>query len=159
MYEWPEPEILKAGRRYSAIKKVLGEQEGKKELSKATGEDWMKTMTAERRAVLRGLVADGNEAVSEKNAWEGKKVLLSEDLELSEERRQLVEDGIRLCGGEVVELTEEEDEADLVDEADVLVKTYRWGESYIKVRIWYFSWYQDNVSDSLRFRLSEQTSS
>lgn len=135
VYEWPEPEILKVGRRYSGIKKVLGEQEGKRELSKATGEDWMKAMTAERRAVLKGLVAEGNVEVSGKDVWGGKRVLLSKELEFSELRRRTVEDGIRLCGGEVVESSEGEDEVDLVDEADVLVTTYRWGEPYIKVRI------------------------
>lgn len=160
VYEWPEPEMLKAGRRYSGIKKVLGEQEGKRELSKGVAENFMKSLTAERRAVLKGLVAEGSGDVSGRNVWDGKRVLLSEDLEFSEERRQTVEDGIRLCGGEVVELSEGEDEVDLVDEADVLVKAYRWDDSYIKVRtLGLVASRSNGFLTQVRFlRLSKQTS-
>lgn len=129
-YAWPEPEVLKSGRRHAGINKVLGNYDEKEELPRLTAEE---ALDDEKLAVLKGvLAADGSLKSSGRDVWEGKTILINADLELSEERRKTLAVEIKRSGGVVID-ADGVTEADIVDIVDVFVTKYRWGEAYVKV--------------------------
>lgn len=126
-YEWPEPSLLTFGRPSpetgvagdSLIRPQNKVSQEKKALYKAA------LITAEQEAKL------GH--VEPRNIWDRRRVLLSPDLELSDDRRQAIEAGIVRSGGAVVEYDAKrvDDEYDF----DVLISRYRWGDLYVQVSL------------------------
>jgi hypothetical protein len=68
--------------------------------------------------------------------WDGGRILLSPDLELSDGRRQAIEAGIVRSGGVVV--VHDAQHTDVEYEFDVLVARYRWGPLYVQVIVVFF---------------------
>ncbi|KAI0056886.1 hypothetical protein BV25DRAFT_1813329 [Artomyces pyxidatus] len=117
-YEWPDPTALTSGRPPALDddaarlqSKISGE---KKSLFKAA------LMTTEQEAKLAH--------VEKRNVWEGRRLLLSSDLDLSDGRRLAVEAGILRSGGVVVEYNEDDEAVEM----DVLICRYRSGDLYIQ---------------------------
>jgi hypothetical protein len=89
--------------------------------------------TKEKNVLYRTILeADGirpprNPKSGNSNLWQNKKIMLSKDLDLAEERRANIEQNIENAGGIVIR-----DEKD-VDQIDILIARYRLGEVYHKV--------------------------
>jgi hypothetical protein len=127
-YEWPEPAIL---RRRTDNPTQL--QEAKK-IQRTS-------MSPQKKALYKTASWDPSEskALESKNVWGGCRILLSTTLELSGQRRKIVEDGIRRAKGVPVQYTlregdgTEEEELGLLDACDVFVTRYRSGSAFFKV--------------------------
>jgi hypothetical protein len=151
-YSWPEPQVLQR----TIFAPEAAEADKVRDRAAST------QIPEEKRQLFRGVELQGK--VLEKNgdhhlpeyetrdAWGGRKILLSVSLGLSPKTRQAVEAGIWRAGGTVLAYSEnkgtgtEEEELNLVEGADVLVTRYRRGWPYINVR--------SDISCSLRTRLT-----
>jgi hypothetical protein len=75
----------------------------------------------------------------QRDVWKGRRILLSPSLELTAGRREAVQVGIVRARGVVVEYErvggdgDAEEEAGLLDQADVLITRYRSGVAYANV--------------------------
>lgn len=111
-YEWPEPSILDSGLDAKVLEKDVTER-GK-----------------ERRAFLKTLNASSPPPVDhdfnegEKTVWDGKRIMLDNSLGLDSGRKAAVAAGTHRAGGNIV---------DTIEEADILITRYRWGNIYLKV--------------------------
>ncbi|KAH8977291.1 hypothetical protein EDB86DRAFT_2908524 [Lactarius hatsudake] len=121
-YEWPEPPLFTFGRPSpgmagdSLLRPHNKPSEEKKALYKAA------LMTAEQEVKLG--------QAEPRNVWDHRHVLLSPDLELSDDRRQAIEAGIVRSGGVVVECDARRIDVD--HDFDVLIARYRWGGLYVQ---------------------------
>ena len=124
-YEWPEPTILTFGKPSpetgevgdSLLRPQNKLSRDKKALYKAvlmTAEQEMKLGQAEKRDI-----------------WGSRRIILSPDLDLSDDRRHAIEAGITRSGGIIVEYDARR--ADAEYEFDVLIARYRWGSLYVQV--------------------------
>ncbi|KZT24310.1 hypothetical protein NEOLEDRAFT_1242555 [Neolentinus lepideus HHB14362 ss-1] len=123
-YEWPEPAMFKReGERGIRKSKVPGEK-------KALYESALVEMEV------------GTRKANSKNVWHGRKILLSVTLELRDGRREAIEAGITRAGGVVMEFEshdrngDEHEEAEKIEDADVLITKYRTGAAYYKAMKW-----------------------
>ncbi|VDB95817.1 unnamed protein product [Peniophora sp. CBMAI 1063] len=125
-YEWPNPEVLSGGPAVNRIKpirrpdlKALHDLPGEKldlyENVMAAGEP-------SHQNLPRSLVND---------VWDGRKILLSPDLELSPAGLKVVKESIERCGGEIIGYGDDFDAVTL-DQFDVLVARHRWGHMYLQ---------------------------
>lgn len=80
---------------------------------------------AEAQAVEDGVVGDLNEGKALPQIFDGRKVMLSEDLGVSQQTKEMLITWIRNAGGEAV---------DQVASCDVLIARYREGQAYAEVR-------------------------
>jgi hypothetical protein len=123
-YEWPEPRLMKLPMEIVSADKMKLAAE-KKSLYKST----MWTPGKEIPPAPLG----------QRDVWKGRRILLSSSLELTAGRREAVQVGIVRAMGTVVEYEkaggdgDAEEEAKLIDEADILVTRYRSGIAYLKV--------------------------
>jgi twin BRCT domain len=128
-YEWPEPSILKFGKRGpetgEAVDSLLRPQnklsQDKKALYKAA------LMTSEQEAGL------GKAKTRDICIWDRRRILLSPDLDLSDGRRQAIEAGILRSGGIVVDYDANHPPSE--SDFDVLIARYRWGSLYVQVNL------------------------
>ena len=68
------------------------------------------------------------------NIWSGRKILLSFSLGLKKGQYDAHVADIERSGGKVIRREQEEEEAEKVEEADILITKYRSGPAYAKVR-------------------------
>ncbi|KAI9437338.1 hypothetical protein H4582DRAFT_2077772 [Lactarius indigo] len=123
-YEWPEPPLFTFGRPSpemgavgdSLLRPQNKLSQDKKALYKAA------LITAEQEVKLG--------QAEPRNIWGKRRVLLSPDLELSDDRRQAIEAGIVRSGGIVVEYDARRVGAE--SDFDVLIARYRWGDLYVQ---------------------------
>lgn len=132
-YAWPEPPIAQDG----------GDSGDNEKRRKGT-------LTQEKKTMFKTVMLAGNSSSPAKGAgpagpvtaradlWNGRRILLSPSLELEGGRRASLEVGIARAGGVIVQLEDDDDETDMVAEADILVTRYRAGPAYIKVLL--FTW-------------------
>ncbi|KAK0225943.1 hypothetical protein IW262DRAFT_726268 [Armillaria fumosa] len=124
IYQWPDPAYLKDTQQSTLddAKKIRKLDPDKKAL--------YKTALFRPDSDISGIPV--------KNVWEGRRVLLSTNLELSEGRREAVEKGIRLAQGTVMDYLsnngdgDEEEESTNVESCDVYVTRFRSGKAYFK---------------------------
>ncbi|KIK27824.1 hypothetical protein PISMIDRAFT_7822 [Pisolithus microcarpus 441] len=120
-YLWPDPVVLRPGAALTLDEDGINNGDLKRKrprTSDITGEDFDLSGAGEKERV-----------------WEGRKVLLSRSLELSESQRGAVEAGIKRSGGVVVEVegvVDDEAEERAVDMCDVFVTRWRSGKAYFK---------------------------
>ncbi len=124
IYQWPDPAYLKDTQQSTLddAKKIRKLDPDKKVLYKT--------------ALLR---PDSDiSGIPVKNVWEGRRVLLSTNLELSEGRREAVEKSIHMAQGTVMDYRsnngdgDEEEESTNVEVCDVYVTRFRSGKAYFK---------------------------
>ncbi|KAH9167946.1 hypothetical protein EDB89DRAFT_1994943 [Lactarius sanguifluus] len=123
-YEWPEPPLFTFGRPSpemgaagdSLLRPLNKLSQEKKALYKAA------LITAEQEVKLG--------QAEPRNIWDHRRVLLSPDLELSDDRRQAIGAGIVRSGGVVVEYDARR--VDVEYDFDVLIARYRWGGLYVQ---------------------------
>ncbi|KAI9461073.1 hypothetical protein F5148DRAFT_1215805 [Russula earlei] len=123
-YEWPEPAILTHGKPSPETCQVGDDvlrrqnklSQGQRALYKAV------LMTAEQELKL------GH--AKRRDIWGSRRILLSPDLDLSDDRQHAIEAGIIRSGGVVVEYDAQHANADY--EFDILVARYRWGPLYVQ---------------------------
>ncbi|PBK74517.1 hypothetical protein ARMSODRAFT_952169 [Armillaria solidipes] len=124
IYQWPDPGFLKDTQQSNLddAKKIRKLDPDKKVLYKT--------------ALLR---PDSDiSGIPVKNVWEGRRVLLSTSLELSEGRRGAVEKSIHMAQGTVMDYRsnngdgDEEEELTNVEFCDVYVARFRSGKAYFK---------------------------
>lgn len=133
-YEWPEPEILRCSSH------VDGDPAKKKCVIPKPRRDLIRTALVTLPENDEALRVDKALAVITPNVWEGRKILLSQNLEL-ERVLESVKVSIRRGGGVLVELDTFQDEDDIDDEelakvsdADIYITQFRAGRAYLKVR-------------------------
>lgn len=124
-YEWPEPMVLQPGPRIDGV-------------GASSQGDLKARISGDKKMLYRtALMSPGQEhrlgSVDKGNVWQGRRILLCSDLDLSEGRRVAMEAGIARAGGVIVN-SDATNENIKVDEADVLIARYRWGHAYVKVR-------------------------
>lgn len=128
-YEWPDPAVLRRALctlNSAGIEKM---KEAAKQTLAAGGKDAM--FRTARTITGRGMQVQ--------SAWDRRRILLSASLELGGPAKRCIEAGVERAGGIVVKYEsnggddDAEEEATMVEEADVLVTRYRAGEAYIKV--------------------------
>ena len=147
-YLWPDPKILRPGELVTTGEEEVDITASGKRKRMRSGETGLSSPVAKEEGERRDRV----------KVWEGKRLLLSRSLELSDGHREAVEANIQRAGGAVLkikgvvhlsslwchsdflyqgtsedEVIQEEEEADLVDECDVFVTRYRSGKAYFKV--------------------------
>lgn len=118
-YEWPTPTVFKVGWE--------GLQNEERRSTPAT-------MSPEKKALYETLLTSPGQdpeisKATPRNIWKEKKLLLAEELGLSESQRQAHETDIEREGGVVVRGEEN------VEEADIVVTRYRAGPTYVKVSL------------------------
>jgi len=127
-YEWPDPIVLRSGKSVEGVVPGVGADTDARVSSKISGEKKALYKTA--------LMLPGHEVMlgrmEPRDIWEGRRILITSDMGLSEGRRQVVEAGIVRYGGAVIACQSGEEEAK-IDETDVLITRYRYGNHYIKV--------------------------
>ena len=132
-YEWPEPAVFRGDWSTNKADAASGDVPKPYRIS------------GEKKPFFDTALVAGNDLpvtrAPSRNLWDGRRILLSASLGLSPSQRSAHEEDIRREGGLIVELdmTKEgkellEDEAQKVEEADVLVTTYRSGPAFVKVR-------------------------
>lgn len=122
-YEWPEPTVLQPGPRIDGV-------------GASSQGDLKARISGDKKMLYRtALMSPGQEhrlgSVDKGNVWQGRRILLCSDLDLSEGRRVAMEAGIARAGGVIVN-SDATNENIKVDEADVLIARYRWGHAYVK---------------------------
>ncbi|KAH7922021.1 hypothetical protein BV22DRAFT_1121771 [Leucogyrophana mollusca] len=137
-YEWPEPRVLLPSH-------VAPTHDPSDANLDAEGSNRKRKRSAETADTTTD---GGAEKAEDRKIWDGRRILLSRSLELSTGHRAAVEAGIRRAGGVVVgtrdaagegkdkgvngDDEDEDEEARLVDECDVLVTRFRSGKAYFK---------------------------
>ncbi|KAH9051825.1 hypothetical protein EDB87DRAFT_672208 [Lactarius vividus] len=124
-YEWPEPPLFTFGRLSP-------------EMGAAAGDSLLRPqnkLSQEKKALYRAALITAEQEVKlgqaePRNVWDHRRVLLSPDLELSDDRRQAIEAGIVRSGGVVVEYDARR--VDVKYDFDVLIARYRWGGLYVQ---------------------------
>ena len=118
-YEWPSPTVFKVG--WEALQN---------EERRSSAAD----MSPEKKALYETLLTEPGQdpelqvsKAAPRNVWNGKRLLLADDLGLSESPRRAHEVDIEREGGVVVRGDEN------VEEADIVVTKYRAGPTYVKV--------------------------
>ncbi|KAI6000797.1 BRCT domain-containing protein [Pisolithus albus] len=120
-YLWPDPVVLRPGAVLTLDEDGINNGDWKRKrprTSDITGDDFDLSGAGEKERV-----------------WDGRKVLLSRSLELSESQRGAVEAGIKRSGGVVVKVEgvdDDEAEERAVDMCDVFVTRWRSGKAYFK---------------------------
>ncbi|KAG6333418.1 hypothetical protein ID866_5668 [Astraeus odoratus] len=119
-YTWPDPIVLRPGATLTIEDDTINNIDGRRRRQKATD-------------------AEDHSNVGEKEkVWGGRKILLSQSLELSNSQREAVEAGIKRAGGVLVKVgsvINEETEDRAVNSCDVFVTKWRSGKAYFKCRI------------------------
>ncbi|KAF9813958.1 hypothetical protein IEO21_05394 [Rhodonia placenta] len=129
-YEWPEPAVFR----------------GHADLDKeGTAYERNRKIPAEKKAYFETALVEGHDLPPTRapphNVWEGRRVLLSTSLGLSEGQRKAHEADIQREGGIVVELETLQsgsakeiayEEAEKVVECDILVTRYRTGKAFVE---------------------------
>ncbi|KAJ7188855.1 hypothetical protein C8R46DRAFT_877027 [Mycena filopes] len=123
-YEWPEPEVL--NRRPQTPTRLKQKQRS--------------SMSPEKKALYTTASWDSDSSkpppnLITKDVWGGRSILLSSSLELTGQRRLIVENGIRKAKGVPVTYSGEgtaEEEVDLLAESDILVTRHRVGPVFFK---------------------------
>ncbi|EED79969.1 predicted protein [Postia placenta Mad-698-R] len=129
-YEWPEPAVFR----------------GHADLDKeGTAYERNRKIPAEKKAYFETALVEGHDLPPTRapphNVWEGRRVLLSTSLGLSEGQRKAHEADIQREGGIVVELETLQsgsakeiayEEAEKVAECDILVTRYRTGKAFVE---------------------------
>ncbi|THH15096.1 hypothetical protein EW146_g5335 [Bondarzewia mesenterica] len=93
-------------------------------------------ITGEKKTLYKtALMSPGQEPHPEsadtRNVWQGRRILLCLDLDLADGRKGAVEAGIARAGGIIVH-GNANDEVDEIQEVDILIARYRWGDAYVK---------------------------
>lgn len=122
-YLWPDPVVLRSGALPVLEDNMINNSDGK------------------RRNPARSDTAKDDLAVEShaENAevWEGRRILLSLSLELSQGQRDAVEAGIKRAGGTTVDIEHcgdfDDAEEKAVNKCDVFVTRWRSGKAYFKV--------------------------
>ncbi|OCH87294.1 hypothetical protein OBBRIDRAFT_837516 [Obba rivulosa] len=133
-YEWPEPRVFKFA--HDPARAFAPEELDEKRRYK---------MTREKKALYETALASGDEMKLRRapirDVWQGRKILLSTTLELTESQRDAQESDILRGGGIALELDsvrsgsaseQVEEEVRKVEEADVFITRYRAGAAYAK---------------------------
>lgn len=123
-YEWPEPPLFTFGRPSPEMG--------------AAGDSLLRPfnkLSQEKKALYKAALITAEQEVKlgqaePRNVWDHRRVLLSPDLELSDDRRQAIEAGIVRSGGVVVEYDARR--VDVEYDFDVLIARYRWGGLYVQ---------------------------
>lgn len=118
-YEWPAPTVFKVG--WESL------QNEEKRLTPAT-------MSSEKKALYETLLTSPSQdpdflKATPRNIWKERKLLLDEELGLTESQRRAHEADIEREGGVVVH------GEGGIEEADIVVTRYRAGPTYVKVSV------------------------
>ncbi|KAI0318294.1 hypothetical protein OF83DRAFT_1116811 [Amylostereum chailletii] len=124
-YEWPDPPVLKSGKRAEGLGDGTTDMRPQHRVSGDKKELYRNLFTTEAQTKDAPL----GEA---KDVWNGKRILLAPDLELLEGRKETVEMGIRRSGGIVVEHEGMAEDINIEEDVDVVIARHRWGDVYVR---------------------------
>ncbi|KAK7057115.1 hypothetical protein R3P38DRAFT_1161363 [Favolaschia claudopus] len=122
-YEWPDPKVL---HPMSSLEELQTERATTRRLSTAK-HMFFKTAVwnPEKVTPFPGPAAPLG------NIWNGRKILLSLNLGLDNQRRQVVEAAVKQAGGLIVEIDDEDEENEGAVDCDVFITKWRSGEAFI----------------------------
>jgi hypothetical protein len=123
-YEWPDPKVLRLSPPSPTEKRSRKPPEEKVSLYKSV------VLGNSEDGQIPGTLGKGAERI---DVWEGKRILLSAGLGLNSGRREAVVAGVKRFGGVVVDAKNTTDEAEKVENVDVLITKFRTGAAYFKV--------------------------
>ncbi|KAJ7198551.1 hypothetical protein GGX14DRAFT_665967 [Mycena pura] len=124
-YEWPEPGVL--NRRPQSPEKLKQLQRG--------------SMSPQKKALYKTATWEpdlSKPRLKSKDVWGGRHILLSTTLELTGARRKIVEDGVRMAQGVIIEYASNggdgtsEEEIALLSRCDIFVTRHRTGRAFFK---------------------------